>query len=153
MSVVRVLLAVVVSAVVALPAAAAAEPWESRDHYIRVFYQDNPRDGLYEEWKRGRWSNEDYRNWYRTHHDDEARRGDLEAAALFGLATGSLTASARGEGASGETTGSLAVDAPPAGGFQAGTPGYNRYCAGKYRSFDPATGTYMSFSGERRHCR
>ena len=27
-----------------------------------------------------------------------------------------------------------------------------RYCAAKYRSFDPATGTYVTWRGERRLC-
>lgn len=29
----------------------------------------------------------------------------------------------------------------------------SRYCATKYRSFDPATGTYVNWRGERRLCR
>ena len=28
-----------------------------------------------------------------------------------------------------------------------------RYCAARYRSFDPATGTYVTWRGERRVCR
>ena len=28
-----------------------------------------------------------------------------------------------------------------------------RYCAARYRSYDPATGTYVASSGERRICR
>jgi len=28
-----------------------------------------------------------------------------------------------------------------------------RYCAAKYRSFDPASGTYVAWQGERRVCR
>lgn len=34
-----------------------------------------------------------------------------------------------------------------------GTPEWNAYCAGKYNSFDPATGTYTSYSGKTRPCR
>ena len=34
-----------------------------------------------------------------------------------------------------------------------GTPEWYSYCAAKYRSFDPATGTYLAFSGVRRMCR
>lgn len=47
------------------------------------------------------------------------------------------------------TTTSLALTAAPA----QGTPEWYSYCAAKYRSFDPATGTYFAFSGERRMCR
>lgn len=135
-----------------LTATAVAQAWESRDQYIRTYYETRPRDGLYEGWTSGRWTNEDYRNWYRTHHREEDRVRDREAAALFGLSTGSLTI-AGVDGDDTEITGSLAGKVPPAGGFQPGTPEYNRYCSGKYRSFDPATGTFMSFSGERRPCR
>ena len=47
------------------------------------------------------------------------------------------------------TTTSLALAVAPA----QGTAEWYSYCAAKYRSFDPATGTYLAFSGERRMCR
>lgn len=34
-----------------------------------------------------------------------------------------------------------------------GAPERLRYCASKYRNFDPATGTYVTWRGERRVCR
>lgn len=33
-----------------------------------------------------------------------------------------------------------------------GTPSWYAYCSNKYRSFDPATGTYLSYEGFRRPC-
>ena len=33
------------------------------------------------------------------------------------------------------------------------TNAWYRYCAAKYRSFDPASGTFMSYSGVRKLCR
>ena len=33
-----------------------------------------------------------------------------------------------------------------------GSEEWNAYCAGKYKSFDPATGNYRSFSGKIRPC-
>lgn len=33
-----------------------------------------------------------------------------------------------------------------------GAPEWLRYCAAKYRNFDPATGTYVTRRGERRVC-
>lgn len=43
----------------------------------------------------------------------------------------------------------LAVAAAPA----PWTPEWYSYCAAKYRSFDPATGMFLSYSGEYRLCR
>ncbi|CAN5450554.1 hypothetical protein BH10PSE7_BH10PSE7_07980 [soil metagenome] len=34
-----------------------------------------------------------------------------------------------------------------------GAMALNDYCAAKYRSYDPATGTYVTYSGEVRACR
>lgn len=34
-----------------------------------------------------------------------------------------------------------------------GTPEWNEYCAGKYRSFDPETGMYKAYSGAMRPCK
>jgi hypothetical protein len=47
------------------------------------------------------------------------------------------------------TAAGLAMMAAPA----RGSSEWYSYCAAKYRSFDPATGTYLAFSGERRMCR
>jgi hypothetical protein len=35
----------------------------------------------------------------------------------------------------------------------AGPPDWEAYCASRYRSFDPYTGTYMGYDGVRRPCR
>ncbi|GAA4533852.1 hypothetical protein GCM10023174_28770 [Chelativorans composti] len=32
------------------------------------------------------------------------------------------------------------------------SPEWYRYCSQKYRSFDPQTGTYVTYGGERRFC-
>jgi hypothetical protein len=42
----------------------------------------------------------------------------------------------------------LAQAAPPVG-----TEEWSAWCASRYRSFDPQTGTYTAFSGETRECR
>ena len=34
-----------------------------------------------------------------------------------------------------------------------GPPGWMAYCFSRYRSFDPATGTYMGYDGRRHYCR
>lgn len=38
-------------------------------------------------------------------------------------------------------------------GVAPGSPDWNAYCASKYRSFDPATGTFMGYDGRRHYCR
>lgn len=40
----------------------------------------------------------------------------------------------------------------PAGVFYAWGPNRLHYCAARYRSFDPVTGTYLTHRGERRIC-
>ena len=36
---------------------------------------------------------------------------------------------------------------------QPGTAAWNEACAARYHSFDPATGTYLGFDGQRYRCR
>jgi hypothetical protein len=42
--------------------------------------------------------------------------------------------------------------APPAGGWPFGSQGYYNYCASKYRSFDPSSGTFLGYDGYRHYC-
>ncbi|MCB1493878.1 MAG: BA14K family protein [Rhodobiaceae bacterium] len=88
---------------------------------------------------------------HRRHHNDA---GVAVAAGILGLTVGALIASA-----------------PPRRTYYAPQPVYRaprnvyydspepysgewyRYCAAKYRSFDAASGTFMSYSGVRKLCR
>ncbi|MET1415012.1 BA14K family protein [Roseibium sp. HPY-6] len=36
--------------------------------------------------------------------------------------------------------------------MQPWTPAWHRYCAAKFKSFDPKIGTYLAFSGARKFC-
>lgn len=38
-------------------------------------------------------------------------------------------------------------------GVAPGSADWNAYCASKYRSFDPATGTFLGYDGKRHYCR
>ncbi|QPC45211.1 BA14K family protein [Kaustia mangrovi] len=38
------------------------------------------------------------------------------------------------------------------GGPEPWTPEWYRYCADKYRSFNPETGKYLAYSGQYRFC-
>ena len=126
---------------------AMAQRYNERDRYIERYYRDNGRDSDYREWRRGRWDERDYRRWYRRHHRDNDRNAGL--AAIFGLAAGAILGGAVTQG----MTGSVATSAvPPAGGYAPGTQGYLRYCSNKYRSFDPASGTYLGYDGNRHYC-
>jgi hypothetical protein len=40
----------------------------------------------------------------------------------------------------------------PVAGAQAWTPEWQAYCASKFRSFDPSTGTYLGYDGQRHFC-
>jgi hypothetical protein len=40
----------------------------------------------------------------------------------------------------------------PVGPAGAGSPEWYSYCASKYRSFDPSSGTYLGYDGERHMC-
>ncbi len=131
-------------------APAAADP--RRDEYIKRWYLQNPRDDGYKRWERDRrgWRDRDYRDWYRRHHRDN--NNDSAAAAIFGLAAGAL--------ASGLVTGTVQPRAaapsggvPSAGGYPYGSDGYYRYCSSKYRSFDPSSGTFLGYDGNRHYCR
>jgi len=42
--------------------------------------------------------------------------------------------------------GAVAVEAAPGGGDDAG------YCAQRYKSYDPASGTYLGYDGQRHPC-
>ncbi|WP_046866952.1 BA14K family protein [Microvirga massiliensis] len=76
----------------------------------------------------------------RYYHRD--RSGDALAAGALGLAAGALVGSAIASQAR------PALPPPPA----AVDPQLAAYCARKYRSFDPVTGTYLAYSGERIVC-
>jgi hypothetical protein len=69
------------------------------------------------------------RRWYRHHHhdhDDDA--GAFAAGAIFGLATGAILGNAA---ASNNAVG---------------------YCSRRFRSYDPASGTYLGYDGYRHPC-
>ena len=65
-------------------------------------------------------------------------RGNALAAGALGLATGAIIGGAIAQ--------SQAQAAPVYGGNTAS------YCAQRYRSYDPASGTYLGYDGVRRSC-
>jgi hypothetical protein len=68
-----------------------------------------------------------HRHYYRRHHhDDDA--GAVAAGAIFGLAAGAILGNA--------AAGNNAV----------------AYCSRRFRSYDPASGTYLGYDGYRHSC-
>ena len=85
------------------------------------------------------------RRYYHHHHRPHYRRdrgGDALAAGAVGLAAGALIGSAIASQAQ-------AAPPPPPGTVD---PIVAAYCARKYRSYDPVTGTFMANNGMRYVC-
>ena len=84
-----------------------------------------------------------YRHYYHGgyhggyHHGGGSAAGAAIGAGILGLAAGAIIA------------GSAANAAPPP---PQADPNWVAYCARKYRSFDPASGTYLSTDGNRYVC-
>lgn len=130
-----------------------AQGRNDRDRYVERYYREHGRDRDYDDWRRGRWSDDDYRRWYRHRHrhdNDDA----VGAATLFGLAAGALAGGiiANQQRDYPVETGSVRR-VPSAGGYAPGTDGYYAYCSAKYRSFDPRSFTFLGRDGERHYCR
>lgn len=94
----------------------------------------------------------DHRGYYGRGRYDGGRRyyrrnnnGAAVAAGIIGLGVGAAIAnSARPR---------YYEPAPVYGGYSRGSSAWYRYCAARYRSFDPASGTYQPYNGPRRLCR
>jgi len=127
--------AIVATSAVTFAVPAAADP--GRDRYVEQYYGKHGRDDDYWKWKKNRnkWDDREYRSWYRDRHRDRDRDNNAGAAALFGLAAGAIIGGALSQGAS-----SSAYDAN------------DRYCAQRYRSYDPASNSFMGYDGRRHSC-
>lgn len=76
------------------------------------------------------------------HHHKHGHHGwGYGAAGVAGLAAGALIANSLAQP-------QVVYAAPPAYGSN-----WYAYCASRYRSFDPRTGTYVGYDGYRRPCR
>ena len=51
-----------------------------------------------------------------------------------------------------ETTTAVAAVVKPKPELEPGSEAWNEYCAAKYKSFNPDTGTYNSYNGKERRC-
>ncbi|ESR23420.1 BA14K family protein [Lutibaculum baratangense] len=140
-------LVAIIAATTTVPATAQNRGgYRDRDAYIERYYKSNRHDDEYRRWQRDRhrWSQRDYDRWYRSRH----RGSDNAAAAIFGLAAGAIAGAAISSANRSSGSG-----IPSAGGYPAGSDGWYRYCSSKYRSFDPGSGTYLGYDGQRHYCR
>jgi len=84
---------------------------------------------------------------------DHGNGGAVAAGVIGGMLLGGIIASQANRG----YYGGPVYYGPPSGYY--GPPGYYgspdwlAYCSSRYRSFDPASGTYMGYDGRRHYCR
>ncbi|MBN9671677.1 BA14K family protein [Roseibium aggregatum] len=107
------------------------------------------------------WNN---RGGHHHHHGKRRHRnndnvGAAVAAGVIGLAAGAIIlGAARQPAYAGPPPVTYYPPAPYPGqvhgaaGFQPWSPAWYRYCASKYRSFNPSTGTFTTYQGEQRFC-
>lgn len=114
---------------------------DRRRIYRRYRYDDDDRRA----WRR----DDDRRDWRRHRRDRD--RDDL-AAGIAGLAAGALLGGIVGQQRGFAPSGG-GVGVPPAGGYAPFSPGYMNYCSSKFRSFDPQSGTFLGYDGQRHYCR
>lgn len=83
--------------------------------------------------------------------------GAAVAAGVIGLAAGAIllgAASRQAQAAPPPVYPVAPVPGPvsPQAGYQPWSPAWYQYCSAKFRSFNPATGTYTTYSGVQRFC-
>ncbi|WP_297323238.1 BA14K family protein [uncultured Bartonella sp.] len=105
------------------------------------------------------------RDWDRHHHHHNGH-GDAVAAGAIGLAAGAILGSALSQPSQPQVIYQAPppVYYPPAPRYyppapaaykpvyQPWSPGWRNYCANKYRSFNPQTGTYRGIDGLNHFC-
>jgi hypothetical protein len=125
--------------VVGTPATqAGAAPAPSRQPDLTRVYPGESYSQYYPRYYHGpRYYGRPY--YYRRHRD----YGGAVAAGVAGVAAGALIA-----GAIANSQAQAAPPPPPA----TVNPQLAAYCARRYRSFDPVTGTYLAVTGERIVC-
>jgi hypothetical protein len=118
----------------ALPA--GATPVQERP--LPQIDQAYPNESYAQYYRRG------YRPYYRDRYYYRRGNGSAVAAGVAGLAAGALIAGAIANQAQAQP-----AAPPPPGTID---PQMAAYCARKYRSYDPATGTFLATNGMRYVC-
>ncbi len=94
---------------------------------------------------------------HRNHRKRGINAGEAAAIGIFGLATGLIIGNAVKPQPQYVTPPRPAYGRPPVYPVQAvapapWSPAWFAYCTSKYRSFNPNTGTYRTYSGQNRFC-
>ncbi|WP_417686234.1 BA14K family protein [Roseibium sp.] len=100
----------------------------------------------------------------RPHHGYKKKRKDNDvgaavAAGIIGLAAGAILLGATSQPTYAAPAPSYYPPAPQPGnvyggsiGYQPWSPAWYDYCTARYRSFNPRTGTFTTYSGEQKFC-
>ena len=142
-------IALALSGALLMPAVSAAEA--------------GPRHGWNDH--RGGWNHHRNDRRHERRHDrhrDHGKRhknnaGAAVAAGIIGLAAGAILLGAVNQPRRAAPASDYYPPAPYPGrvsgyGYQPWSPAWYDYCASKYRSFNPSTGTYTTYRGEQRFC-
>ena len=127
-------LATLATLVAAWPA--GADPFRSRP--LPEVDKAYPNESYSQYYRRG------YRSYYRERYYYRRDNGAAVAAGVAGLAAGALIAGAIASQAQAQP-----AAPPPPGTID---PQVSAYCARKYRSYDPGTGTFLASNGMRYVC-
>lgn len=80
------------------------------------------------------------------------RRGDAAAAAILGLGAAAIIGGAIANSNRNVAPNYYRVAPSGASGYEPWSPGWYRYCAQRYRSFNAATGTFRGYDGRDHFC-
>lgn len=151
------LLSVAAPASVMLPRAAMAEDAANNQDNVGQYGSDRAYWRHKEQTQPGTSSGRSYNRGYRGDYDRHNRRyyyrdrdrggniGAGVAGAIIGLGAGAII---------GNSLSRPQRVAPRAGGrYEPWTRDWYRYCSRKYRSFNPKTGYFVTYSGQYRFCR
>lgn len=111
-------------------------------------WNDGPRHG----WNHG----PRYPQQHHKHRNRNNDAGAAVAAGVIGLAAGAILLGAMSQPSRAAPAPSYYPPAPYPGtvspGYQPWSPAWYQYCANRYRSFNPSTGTFTTYQGEQRFC-
>ncbi|MFD2236754.1 BA14K family protein [Aureimonas populi] len=127
------------------PTEASAQSIREQQRFVERYCARNPGNRDCRDFRRGggrNWDQRRYQRWYRDNYRHDRRDGNQAAiAAIFGLAAGAIAGGAIAGG-----------DNRRPGARNVSRESVAR-CAQRYRTYDPATHTYVANSrGERRVC-
>lgn len=122
-----------------------AAPAAAQERTLPNLQQAYPNEG-YTQYRRY-YGRRDYgrRDYGRRHYGRSYRGRDAAAAGIAGLAAGALIGGAL-------ASQQALPPPPPYAVAPGGSAQWIAYCSQKYRSFDPGSGTYLGYDGQRHMC-